>query len=84
MDSDFKLRERALQEDIDFNKFLKLGIANEQSTKRAAQLRNGKRSILEIHSFVFGNRRNLEERCTSALLNKMNIQLRVLQANCGG
>ena len=33
-----KLRERALQEDMDFDKFLKLGIAKEQSTKGAAQL----------------------------------------------
>ena len=33
-----KLRERALQEDMDFEKFLKLGIAKEQSVKGAAQL----------------------------------------------
>ena len=33
-----KLRERALQEDMDFDKFLKLGIAKEQSSKGAAQL----------------------------------------------
>ena len=36
--SNHKLRERALQEDMDFEKFLKLGIAKEQSTKGAAQL----------------------------------------------
>ena len=33
-----KLRERALQEDIDYEKFMKLGIAKEQSVKGAAQL----------------------------------------------
>ena len=33
-----KLRERALQEDIDYDKFMKLGIAKEQSAKGAAQL----------------------------------------------
>ena len=33
-----KLRERALQEDIDYDKFLKLGIVKEQSVKGAAQL----------------------------------------------
>jgi hypothetical protein len=36
--SNHRLRERALQEDMDFDKFLKLGIAKEQSTKGAAQL----------------------------------------------
>ena len=36
--SNSKLRERALQEDMNFEKFLKLGIAKEQSTKGAAQL----------------------------------------------
>ena len=36
--SNSKLRERALQEDMTYEKFLKLGIAKEQSTKGAAQL----------------------------------------------
>ena len=33
-----KLRERAIQEDIDYDKFITLGIAKEQSSKGAAQL----------------------------------------------
>ena len=36
--SNSKLRERALQEEIDYEKLLKLGIAKEQSSKGAAQL----------------------------------------------